>query len=72
MLLLSFFLFLFLIAITKDAMAYLDPGTGGILLQLLLGGVAGILMVAKLYWKQLLRLFLRKKPEETLESPSNQ
>lgn len=30
--------------------AYLDAGTGGMLLQLLLGGVAGIAVVGKLYW----------------------
>lgn len=72
MLPLSFFVFLILIATTRDAMAYLDPGTGSMLLQLLLGGVAGILMVAKLYWKQLRTLFLRKKSKETLEPPSNQ
>ena len=34
----------------EPAQAYIDPGTGGMLLQLLLGGVAGALVVAKLYW----------------------
>lgn len=32
------------------ALAYLDPATGSMLLQLLLGGVAGALVVLKLYW----------------------
>lgn len=31
------------------AYAYLDPGTGSMMLQLLLGGVAGALVVGKLY-----------------------
>lgn len=35
------------------AHAYIDPGTGGMLLQLLLGGVAGGLVIAKLYWQRL-------------------
>ena len=30
--------------------AYLDPGTGSFLLQMLMGGVAGCLVVVKLYW----------------------
>jgi hypothetical protein len=36
-----------------SAHAYLDPGSGSMLLQLLLGGVAGLAVVFKLYWAQL-------------------
>jgi hypothetical protein len=36
-----------------QAAAYVDPGTGGMLLQLLLGGVAGLAMVMKLYWEKI-------------------
>jgi hypothetical protein len=32
------------------AWAYLDPGTGSMMLQLLLGGIAGAMVVGKLYW----------------------
>jgi len=35
-----------------SAYAYLDPGSGSMLLQLLLGGVAGIAIIFKLYWAQ--------------------
>jgi hypothetical protein len=35
---------------TKSAWAYLDPGTGSMMLQLLLGGIAGAMVVGKLYW----------------------
>ncbi|MGH6922687.1 MAG: hypothetical protein ACRED5_02860 [Propylenella sp.] len=31
------------------AFAYIDPGTGSMMLQLMLGGVAGALVVGKLY-----------------------
>jgi hypothetical protein len=52
------------------AHAYLDPGTGGLILQMLLGGVAGVLVVAKLYWHQFTSLFRRnsKQPEASAES----
>ena len=33
--------------------AYLDPGTGSMILQLLIGGVAGALIIIKLYWSRL-------------------
>ena len=42
------------------AHAYLDPGTGSIVLQLLLGGLAGAMVVLKLYWAQL-KAFLSRK-----------
>lgn len=36
----------------SNAHAYIDPGSGSVLLQLILGGIAGIGVVAKLYWDQ--------------------
>jgi hypothetical protein len=43
----------FLIAsAASPAWAYLDPGTGSMMLQLMLGGVAGVLVVGKLYLKR--------------------
>lgn len=41
---------------TSSAHAYLDPGTGSIILQVLLGGVAGLALAAKLYWHKFLSL----------------
>lgn len=48
------------------AWAYLDPGTGSMLLQLLIGGVAGALVVVKLYFWRLKAFLLGRsqKPEE--------
>jgi hypothetical protein len=38
------------------AFAYLDPGTGSILLQGAIGMAAGALVVCKLYWSKLVAL----------------
>jgi hypothetical protein len=35
---------------TGPAWAYLDPGTGSMMLQLLLGGIAGAMVAGRLYW----------------------
>jgi hypothetical protein len=35
------------------AWAYVDPGTGSFILQMLLGGVAGAMVVCRLYWEKL-------------------
>ncbi len=43
--------------------AYLDPGTGSILVQLLLGGVAGVLALGKLYWGRIRNLLPGAKPD---------
>jgi hypothetical protein len=49
---------------THSAYAYLDPGTGSMILQVLLGGVAGLALVGRLYWHKLLLFFgARKEPE---------
>ena len=40
--------------------AYLDPGSGSMLLQILLGGFAGIAVIVKLYWHRVTSLFNRK------------
>lgn len=41
----------------KPAHAYLDPGTGSLILQVLLGGIAGALVVGRLYWQKVKALF---------------
>lgn len=62
-----------LILLANPAQAYLDPGSGSMLLQLLLGGAAGVAVVLRLYWQRLLH-FLGLRKEETLDpaAPSHQ
>ena len=40
--------------------AYLDPGSGSMLLQILLGGFAALGVIGKLYWNRLMSFFKRK------------
>ena len=44
-----------------QAHAYLDPGTGSLILQGIIGGLAAGAVVAKIYWHRLLRFFVLKK-----------
>jgi hypothetical protein len=48
--------FLFVLLPLENAFAYIDPGAGGILLQLLLSGIVGIGVAVRAYWKRLPRL----------------
>ncbi len=44
--------------------AYLNPDQGSILLQLLLGGLAGAGVLAKVYWQRLVAFFRRRPPDQ--------
>jgi hypothetical protein len=52
------------------AHAYLDPGTGSILVQSLLAGVAGAVAIVSLYWHRLKAFFanLRKPSDDSKPS----
>jgi hypothetical protein len=54
----------FVCIFTHSAYAYLDPGTGSMILQVLLGGVAGLALVGRLYWHKLLVFFGARKDVE--------
>ena len=45
-----------IVAFPTKAHAYLDPGAGSLVLQLILGGLAGLAVLLKLYWHRLLNL----------------
>jgi hypothetical protein len=52
-----------------DLLAYLDPGSGSMILQIIAGGVAAVAVTAKLYWNRLLKfLHLKKDEPETTEA----
>ena len=53
-----------------SALAYLDPGTGSMVLQLLLGGIAGAVVILKLYWRRFVGLFRGNAREESEHSSS--
>jgi hypothetical protein len=54
-----FFFLIFFALFEEPAYSYLDPGTGSMLAQLVMGGVAGVLVVFKLYWKKVKSLFIK-------------
>ena len=45
--------------------AYLDPGSGSMLVQLLLGGVAGAAVIMKLGWERFKDMFRSSKAKQT-------
>ncbi len=50
-------LFVIIMGSPIRADAYIDPTAGGLLIQLLLGGLAGLGVIAKLYWGKIQKVF---------------
>lgn len=60
------------VTLATPSHAYLDPGTGSMILQVLLGGVAGALVVGKLYWAKIKRMFKSPAPSASKSSENSQ
>ena len=55
------FLIFVLISYTAPAYAYLDPGTGSMLLQGLIGGAAAVISFVSIYWQKIKAFFSKEE-----------
>jgi Mg2+/Co2+ transporter CorB len=67
---LTFLVVVFLSTI-PSAYAYLDPGTGSMLLQVLIGGMAATLLSIKVFWKKIKDMFIKifSRKNKSIEKP---
>ena len=70
-------LFILILGGARPAYADLDPGNGSMLLQIVLGGAAGLAVMARLAWNRILGRFSGRpstpasdKPEPTAPEPA--
>lgn len=56
-------LILGILSCANNAYAYLDPGTGSFLLQILIAGLVGAFFSIKIFWQRIKNFFTGKKPE---------
>ena len=49
----KYLIILIALMFTQPAWAYLDPGTGSMLLQVILGGIAAVGVALKLFWHKI-------------------
>jgi hypothetical protein len=59
-----------LVACWSPAHAYLDPGTGSVIIQGVIATIAAVGVVARLYWHRLTRFFGTKKEEKSSHTES--
>lgn len=50
-------------SLTGTVEAYLDPGTGSIVIQAILAGAVGVLAVVRPYWHRLTAFVLRRNSD---------
>jgi hypothetical protein len=50
------------LSIASPAYAYLDPGTGSMLISAVLGVAAAVALAVKMFWYRLVGLFRGKRP----------
>ena len=53
-------------------LAYLDPGTGGMIVQLVVGGLAAAGVALKLSWRRLLRVLHIRRDDADLNRPETE
>lgn len=61
-----------LVVSTSPAHAYFDPGTGSIILQLLIGGIGGALMIGKIYWARILKFLGFRRESGNTAKPNDE
>lgn len=66
----KYLMVLILVLVAQPAWAYLDPGTGSMLLQVILGGIAAVGVAIKLGWHKIraaLGFAKKSEPEDEQE-----
>jgi hypothetical protein len=53
-------------------LAYLDPGSGSYLLQLLVAAILGAALALRVYWSRIKRIFTRKRSQDPADKPDEQ
>ena len=53
--------------------AYIDPGTGSIILQAVIGAILGVAVAAKLFWHRILKfLGIRSKSQSFVDNKESE
>lgn len=64
-------MFLFVSHLSGGLQAYLDPGTGSMALQLLIGGLVAALATFRLYWDRMKTFLFRKSADRDSASETH-
>lgn len=67
----SAFVVITLVGSIGPANAYLDPATGSMILQAILGGIAGLAVIGRVYWYKIKSFFVppNESTDDRADSP---
>jgi hypothetical protein len=57
--------------VSHSIFGYLDAGSGSMILQVLVGGVAAVAVSAKIFWRRILVFLKIRKPDAPLTTESS-
>jgi len=60
-----------LLILPTPSFAYLDPATGSMIIQGIIGAIAGLLVAVKLYWQKIRSFFSRTKSSDTIDDKNS-
>tara|TARA_B100000965_G_scaffold375325_1_gene367290 strand:+ start:492 stop:698 length:207 start_codon:yes stop_codon:yes gene_type:complete len=60
-----FIINIFILLISNNAYAYIDPGSGSIIIQAILGAIAAVGTTASIYWSKIKKFFTKNKKNLT-------
>lgn len=58
-----YFMLLFAFVIAKPVYAYLDPGTGSMILQVIAAAIVAVGVYIKVFWNKIAKIFGKKTEE---------
>ncbi|NIQ15433.1 MAG: hypothetical protein GTO02_13860 [Candidatus Dadabacteria bacterium] len=61
----KYLIFIIAFTISPSAFAYLDPGTGSLIIQSILAAIAGAIVAIKYYWHKILFFIKRNQPNNS-------
>ena len=56
---------IFILVISNNAQAYIDPGSGSIIIQAILGAIAAVGTTLSIYWSKIKKFFSKNKKNLT-------
>lgn len=57
---------------TDDSHAYLDPGTGSYIFQLIIAALFGVLLSIRIFWKNIKASFIKLSSKESSENEADE
>ncbi len=60
-----FIINIFILILSTNAHAYIDPGSGSIIIQAILGAIAAVGTTASIYWSKIKKFFTKNKKKLT-------